>query len=206
MVPPMLAHKLVSTADYLATDLASGHRNEFWDGEIRAMAGASPAHVFICSSIVRELQQKLGRKCRVAFSDLRVRLSDWRYVYPDIVVVCDPPEYTEEKPASLLNPTLIVEVISPSTGEVDRSDKLRAYTQLASVQAYWIIEQERAQVTTYERQGDVWALGFVDGLQAEVTSETLGLAISMRDIYDQVDLPPRPVIPPSSPPEPPSDA
>ncbi|MEM1094161.1 MAG: Uma2 family endonuclease [Bacteroidota bacterium] len=203
----MRARKLVSTADYLAADLASAHKNEFWDGEIRAMAGASPAHVFICSSVVRELQQKLRQKCRVAFSDLRVRLSDLRYVYPDIVVVCDPPEYTDEKPPSLLNPTLIVEVISPSTGEVDRSEKLRAYTRLASVQAYWIVEQESPQVTTYERQGEVWALGLVDGLEADVRSEALGLSIPMRDIYDQVDLPPRPAVPASPPAdEPPSDA
>ncbi|GAB5519981.1 MAG: hypothetical protein RhofKO_22320 [Rhodothermales bacterium] len=73
-------------------------------------------------------------------ADLRVRLSDLRYVYPDSIGVCDPPKYTNEKPPSLLNPTLIIEVISPSTGDRDRSEKLEAYTQLESVQANWIID------------------------------------------------------------------
>ncbi|MEM6648576.1 MAG: Uma2 family endonuclease [Bacteroidota bacterium] len=203
----MLAHKLVSTADYLAADLASAHKNEFWDGEIRAMAGASPAHVFICSSVVRELQQKLRRKCRVAFSDLRVRLTDLRYVYPDIVVVCDPPEYTDEKPASLLNPTLIVEVISPSTADRDWSQKLEAYARLASVQAYWIIEQDRPFAVCFERSENGWLSHLVSGWEAEVVSKHLDIRIPMRDIYDQVDLPPRPAVPASPPDdEPPSDA
>jgi len=203
----MLAHKLVSTADYLAADLASAHKNELWDGEIRAMAGASPAHVFIAGNVAAELRERLRKRgCRTGTADLRVRLSDLRYVYPDIVVVCEPPEYTDEKPPSLLNPTLIVEIISPSTGELDRSVKLRAYTQLASVQAYWIIEQDRAQVTTYERQDDVWTLGFAAGLEAEVARAPLGLSIPRRDIYDQVELTHPTAVPAPPPPDEPPPA
>ena len=110
-------------------------------------------------------------------------------MYRDIVVVCAPPEYTDENPASLLNPTLIVEVISPSTGDRDRSEKLEAYAQLASVQAYWIIEQDRPFAVCFERLDTGWLSHLVSGWETELVSDGVGVRISMRDVYDQVDFP-----------------
>ncbi|GAB5519029.1 MAG: hypothetical protein RhofKO_12800 [Rhodothermales bacterium] len=186
----MLARRYTSTADYLAHDLASDGKNEFWDGDILAMAGALPNHNIITINLGGRLQAQLApRGCRTYSADQRVRLGDLRYVYPDLTALCQPPEYTDESPPSLINPALLVEISSPSTERRDRREKLEAYTDLPSLYVYWIVETDRPMVTCYERQGDMWTVRLVHGLDATAESTALDLAVPLAEIYMLVEWP-----------------
>lgn len=114
----------------------------------------------------------------------------YNYAYPDVSVACGEPQYADERPASLLNPVLLVEVVSDSTAEMDRRTKLEAYTQIESLQAYWIVEQDEPLITHYERRGDTWTVHFTRGLEATLHSAAFDLAVPMADLYDQVPLEP----------------
>lgn len=152
------------------------------------MAGASPAHNRIASNLVSALSTRLGaRGCRSGVGDLRVRTDDGRYGYPDVVFYCAPPETTDDSPPVLLNPTLLVEIASPSTASRDRGRKMTAYTRIASLAECWIVETDTAEVTRVVRTGDGWALRFVFGLDAVLESEALGVAVPLADVYRLVD-------------------
>ena len=111
-----------------------------------------------------------------------------RYGYPDLVFVCDEPSYTDDAPSVLLNPTLLVEIASPSTVGRDRGRKLTAYTQIGSLAEYWMVEPDRVEVTQVVRQPDGWGLRFALDLGAAVESDALGLAVPLADVYRLVSL------------------
>jgi len=186
----MEARRSMSQGEYLAFEAVSDIKHEYWYGNVYAMAGASPEHNRIVSNFVMTIGPGFRvRGCHVASSDQRVRLGNGAYVYPDVVVACSQPTYTEEKPAALLNPNLVVEVVSSSSINMDRKNKLEAYTQLASLQEYWIVEQDEAAITRVFRKNDLWVLDFVSGLEQVLTSEALGVSVALEDIYTLVDLP-----------------
>lgn len=110
-------------------------------------------------------------------------------MYPDVVVACLQPTYTDEKPVALLNSTLLVEVVSSSSVNMDRKTKLEAYTQLASLQEYWIVEQDEAAITRVFRKGDLWVLDFVSGREKTLVSAGLDVAVSLQDVYALVAWP-----------------
>lgn len=191
----------MTVEEYLAFDAAApeGMRYEYWDGEVvpvhgydedgvTAMAGASLPHNQIVLNLAAALHGPMTRQgCRGGSSDLRVRTEAGRYGYPDIVFVCGEPEVTDDSPPVLLNPTLLVEVASPSTAGRDRGRKLSAYTQIEALAEYWIVETDRAEVTRVVRTGDGWALRFEFGLGATVKSEALGVSVPLADVYRLVD-------------------
>jgi Uma2 family endonuclease len=193
----------ITVEEYFALDAAApeGVRYEYWDGYVVpqhgydetgavAMAGASPAHNQIALNLAASLTPAMRNQgCRGGQADQRVRLRTGRYVYPDLVFACDAPSYTDDHPPALLNPTLIVEVASPSTEDQDYGDKRRAYAALESLQAYWVVAQDRAFVTTYERDGQDWRLHEVAGLDGTVSSRALGLSVSLAEVYALVELP-----------------
>ncbi|PSQ73151.1 MAG: hypothetical protein BRD34_02820, partial [Bacteroidetes bacterium QH_6_64_77] len=109
------------------------------------------------------------------------------YVYPDVAVVCGPPEYTDESPPSLVNPELLVEVTSASTADRDHQDKLDAYLQLDSLQEYWIASPSRILITQYVRQDDEWVVRSVRNREAVLRCEALDIELDMDDIYALVD-------------------
>jgi Uma2 family endonuclease len=165
-----------------------GVRQYEYDGErAYAMAGASPEHSQIAGNTATALNIHLRpRGCRVAQSDQRVALGPRKRVYPDVVVTCDQPEYIREpRPATLVNPQLIVEVLSESTSEQDRTWKLAGYCALASVKEIWFIEQTRPHVTRYYR-ADSWGLSFHHGLDGVLRSEHFDLEIPLSEIYTLV--------------------
>src|SRR5947209_1452139 len=118
------AGQRLAPAEYLAIERAAEYKSEFFAGELFAMAGASPAHVLITSNVNRELGTQLRNcPCRVYSSDLRVKVSaTGLYTYPDVAVVCGEQQFDDEHRDSLLNPTLVVEVLSPSTEAYDRGE------------------------------------------------------------------------------------
>ena len=199
-MPP--AQRLRMTVEeYLAFDAAApeGERYEYWDGYVvpvhgyddqgRAMAGASPAHNQITGNLVAALHGPMTeRGCRVGLGDQRVWMEEGRYSYPDVVFVCDEPSYDDSNPPVLLNPTLLVEVVSPSTVGRDRGAKLRAYAGIEGLVEYWIVEAEEAAVTRVIRQPDGGALRFVAGPDATLASDALGVSVPLADVYRLVDL------------------
>ena len=200
-MPPVKRPKM-TVEEYLAFDAAApeGERYEYWDGHVVpvhgydetgtvAMAGASPEHNQIAVNLAAALHGVMTRRgCRGGTSDQRVRTGDGRYSYPDIVFVCDPPEYIDDVPPVLLNPLLLVEIASPSTAGRDRGRKLTAYTRLPGLAEYWMVEPDRPEVTCAVRQSGGWGLRFDLGLDATVESDALDLAVPLADVYRLVDL------------------
>lgn len=182
---------ITSVNEYLALDAAAQDvRYEYLDGHVYALAGAAPEHNLIKDNIRAELHARLReRGCRSYTSDQRVRIQAARYVYPDVVVVCQEPEYTGERPPSLVNPEVLVEVTSAATARRDYEEKLDAYLQLDSLAEYWIVEPERPFIVQYVRRGKEWVVRPIRGLDAAVRSEHLDVKVAMTSIYALVDFP-----------------
>ncbi len=173
----------VTLEAYLALDAETDIKHEYWDGQVVAMAGAEPEHNQLTANLATEFNTRLRlRGCRVFVADQRVRVGD-RYVYPDVVVTCHEPVYTDTHPRTLTNPELLVEVLSPSTTERDLEDKLLAYTRLDSLKEYWIVSSGRPLVMRYVRRGQEWVLRAVLGQESMVHSDHFGIEIPMSDLY-----------------------
>ncbi|MFB6097616.1 MAG: Uma2 family endonuclease [Salinibacter sp.] len=185
-----VAQRRRSVEEYLELDAdAEDVRYEYLDGRVWALAGATPPHNLVKDNIQGEFYLELRPQgCRSFTSDQRVKISETRYVYPDVVVVCGPPEYTDESPPSLVNPEVLVEVTSPSTTDRDHQDKLDAYLQLDSLQEYWIASPSRVLITQYVRQGDDWIVRSVRDRDAALRCEALDVALSLDDIYALVEV------------------
>ena len=176
--------------DYLRLDAeAEEVRYEYVDGHIYALAGASPEHNLIKENISGEIYGGLRPEgCRSFSSDQRVRIGESQYVYPDVVALCAPPRYTEDRPASLLNPEFIVEVTSESTARRDWLQKLDAYLQVESLREYWIVEPTVPRLAQCIRHHEEWVVRLHRGLGAEVGCEVFDLTMQLAAIYTLVDL------------------
>ncbi|MCP4701060.1 MAG: Uma2 family endonuclease [Gammaproteobacteria bacterium] len=170
---------------YLEKERLSETKNEYINGEIFAMSGASPAHNLIVGNLIRELGNQLKKRpCRVYPSDLRVQVADG-YVYPDVTVVCGQPEFAEDD--NLSNPDLIVEVLSPSTEDYDLGGKFARYRQLASLREYLLVAQDKAAIMHYARQdGNRWLLTEWTDIKAVLELPGIKCTLALRDVYDKV--------------------
>lgn len=178
-------------AEYLALERAAETKSEYIDGCIVAMTGGSTQHSRIAVNVVLILGPQLrDRPCDVFNSDMRVGIPpSSRYTYPDVTVVCGEQQVGDAEQDTLLNPTLIVEVLSPATESYDRGDKFAAYRRLPSLQEYVLIAQDRPSVDHYLRQGDQWLLTPVIGLDATATLPTIGCTLPLAEIYRRVQFP-----------------
>ncbi|MFN0316264.1 MAG: Uma2 family endonuclease [Burkholderiales bacterium] len=171
--------------EYLELERTVREKHEFFRGEIFAMGGASEAHNLIVSNVLGEMRQYLrGKPCRVYPSDMRVKVSaSGLYTYPDVVVVCGQPQF--EPPAdTLLNPTLLVEVLSESSEAYDRGKKSEQYRTLASLTDYLLIAQDRALVEHYCRQPEErWLLQTANRLEESVAISSLGCELPLSEVY-----------------------
>jgi Uma2 family endonuclease len=190
-----VAQRRLSVEEYLTLDAETDEgtegaqgRYEYLDGRVWLLAGASPDHNLVKDNIRSELHPRLSpRGCRSFTSDQRVKISETRYVYPDVVVLCGEPEYTDESPPSLVNPELLVEVTSESTADRDHQEKLEAYLNLESLREYWIASPSRPLVTQYVRRGDEWVVRSVADRDAPLRCDALDVELSMDAIYALVD-------------------
>jgi len=184
-----VAQRRLSVEEYLTLDTETDEgRYEYLDGRVWLLAGASPDHNLVKDNIQGELYSVLRpRGCRSFTSDQRVKISETRYVYPDVVVLCGEPEYTDESPPSLVNPELLVEVTSESTSDRDHQEKLEAYLNLESLREYWIASPSRALVTQYVRRGDEWVVRSVADRDARLRCDALDVELPLDAIYALVD-------------------
>jgi len=175
--------------EYLALERKATSKSEYLNGQIFAMVGASRAHNLIASNVSREISLQLkGRPCEVYVSDMRVRVSQTGlYTYPDLVVVCGEPQFDDAERDTLLNPTVIIEVLSPSTEAYDRGEKFAHYRRLESLQEYVLIAQDRVRVEQFVRQGDRWMLSEMSDRNDMLHLASIGCDVALREIYDKVE-------------------
>ena len=178
----------LAPAEYLAWERKTNTKNEYLNGQIVAMAGASFAHNIITTNTTTALNNQLvGSDCIVVASDMRVRTNPAAsYFYPDVLVVCDEPRFEDNAFDTLLNPIVLVEVLSPSTEAYDRGEKFAHAKQLASLQAYILVSQERVHVEHYLRHGTQWVLTELRSLEDVLTLASIDCELPLRDIYTHV--------------------
>jgi len=177
--------------EYLAFERQSEIRHEYLDGEAFAMSGGRLNHNFIVSNVTGELRRLLrDGPCGVCSSDQRVYVpATGLYTYPDVVVVCDEPQLQDSELDTLLNPTLLVEVLSPSTEAHDRGRKFEHYQTIESLREVLLVSQHEPRVSHFHRQDhEQWLLTSVAGIEAAVSLPSLACALSLAEIYLKVDL------------------
>jgi Uma2 family endonuclease len=187
--------------EYLALERESEERHEFLDGQIYAMAGESNEHADISVNLVRELSSQLkGTPCRVWTKDSKVpsgpavrsyKSIKGLFSYPDIVVVCGEPRFLDEHRDVLLNPTLIIEVLSPSTESFDRGEKFWRYrTHLASLTDYVQVSQALPLIEHFRRQSnDEWVLSTVSDMAGSLHLASINCTLQLSEVYDRVSFP-----------------
>ena len=183
----------VSPQEYLRLERQAEYKSEYLNGEIFAMSGASRKHNLLTTNISASLNQQLrGRPCEVYASDMRVKVrATGLYTYPDVVVVCGEPQLEDEYLDTLLNPTVLVEVLSKSTERYDRIAKTSYYRTLDSLQEHLMVSQDEIRVEQYAKQADgTWLLMEHRSLDSNVELQSIGCTPALRDVYDKVEIDP----------------
>ncbi|HJL19594.1 MAG TPA: Uma2 family endonuclease [Sandaracinaceae bacterium LLY-WYZ-13_1] len=182
----------VPVEEYLALDEASDLRHEYLNGFVVAMAGASPRHNRVVGNVITALNNALrDSKCGVFDSGQRVRVSaTGGYVYPDAVVTCDTPIFTDERPRSLENPLLVVEVLSKTTRDRDEGAKLGHYRRVASVQEVLVVDANERRVAHYRRlETGQWII--TDLTEGAVELPCVDATLDLETLYAKTDDLPR---------------
>lgn len=176
--------------EYLEIERKAEFKSEYYEGKMFAMAGASARHAWIVTNLVGELRQQLKTKpCRVASSDLRLRVSPTGlYTYPDVMVVCGEPQYASNQGDTLLNPTVIIEVLSNSTRDYDRGRKFEHYRSLPSLREYLTVAQDTRHVEHWTRQEENRGiLAEFNDLTQSIQLTSIDCVLSLAEVYDKVD-------------------
>ena len=176
--------------EYLAIERQAEYKSEYWNGEMFAMAGASERHVLIMTNTVGELRAQLkSRPCRVYSSDLRLKISPTGlYTYPDVIVICGKPVFDDKQQDTLLNPTVLIEVLSPSTEAYDRGEKFSHYRTLESLSDYLLISQTRPRIEHFTRQPqEQWMFSDGHGMDGVIEIASIGCTLALAEVYDKVE-------------------
>ena len=201
---PDQGQQLFTIDEYLALERSEEERHEYLDGCVYAMAGESPDHGRICMNLAVSLGTQLrGTPCEAFAKNTTVHCGptprlgqsmQGLFAYPDLVVVCGALQFHDQAQDILLNPTVIVEVLSPSTEALDRGEKFRRYrTWLPMLTDYVLVAQDRPLIDHYHRQEDgTWLLRALEGLQAHMHLGTIGCAVPLADVYERIVFPTTP--------------
>lgn len=182
-------YKYLTPEEYLALEYKAEYKSEYIDGVMYTMAGGSSPHSLIAGNIITRLNLQLeDSPCLVFTSDIKVRVpSKRKFHYPDVAVVCAEPQYDDAKHGVLLNPLLIVEVLSDSTAGYDRRRKFLSYQEIESFQEYLLVAQDEAVVQHYLKQSNSsWLATKIAGLDQSVELVTINCRLALRDIYAKV--------------------
>jgi Uma2 family endonuclease len=177
--------------EYLVMERQNADKSEYVNGDMLAMAGTSRWHNLMVTNLVAELRTQLkGRPCEVYPSDMRVWIPRLiTYTYPDVVVVCGQPEFQDERRDTLLNPTLLIEVLSPTTAAYDRGVKFKHYRALDSLQEYLLVSQDAPLLGCYLRQegSRFWTFSDAEGPAAQMELSSVGCRLALAEVYDKVE-------------------
>lgn len=173
---------------YFALEQAEDARYEYQAGEVFAMAGGSERHALISSNVLIGLGNALrAHPCRVYGADMKLYVAEFdQFCYPDVTVLCEPGIRRER---FVEQPSLIVEVLSPSTEAYDRGMKFEHYRAVAALDHYLLLDQDRPHAELYSRVGGVWQLTEASGLGGELALARLDIRLSLADVYRQVEFP-----------------
>lgn len=178
---------------YFALEAAGDVKHEFFRGEIFAMSGGSEPHALVGANCIRELGNALkGRPCRVYTSDMRVKCPTGLYTYPDVSALCGSPEFEPDRNDVIRNPSVLFEVLSPSTAGYDRFREFFHYSTIPTLRDYVLVDQDSPCIQRFSRGGpnDPWTLAFITGLDSSLELPSLGVSIPLTEIYANVALKP----------------
>jgi len=183
------ARTYLNPEEYIAAERKATLKSEYLSGEIVAMSGASDTHNLITMNTSTALYNQLAeRRCRVYGSDMRVGIgAGVSYFYPDIAVTCDRPRFEDDVFDTLINPQVVIEVLSDSTANYDRGEKFGRYRQLESLQEYLLISQDQVHVEHYLRQGKQWILSEFSALENVLPLVSIEAELSLHQIYRFVE-------------------
>lgn len=184
----LTAQTYLTPEEYLTWERKQPFKSEYHNGQIIAMSGASRSHNRITVDITIQLgNQLMESDCEVFASEMRVRTSpEVSYFYPDVIVVCGEPHFEDDAFDTLLNPILVVEVLSPSTAAFDRGEKFEHYKQLTSLQEYILISQDSVRVEHYQREGAQWIHNRFQHLEDTLSLASIECEVPLRAIYRRV--------------------
>jgi Uma2 family endonuclease len=177
--------------EYLELERAAEYKSEYVNGEIFAMTGASRRHVLIVTNLVGELRGQLKKRdCAVYSRDLRVKVTPTGfYTYPDVIVVCGESRFSDAQMDTLINPNVIVEVLSESTKDYDRGGKFEQYRTLEFFYEYVLVARDKPHVEHFVRQPDSrWLLSETNRMDESIELTSIGCTLALAEIYDKVEL------------------
>ena len=186
------AHPYLSEAEYLARERSSVRKHEYYDGRSYAMCGGTEAHNLVAGNAYASLHAQLRRRpWRVYGSDIRVKVARTSlHTNPDVTIVCGQPQFTDATRDTLVNPVLIIEVLSPSTERYDRGMKFQHYRTIDTLQDYILIAQDEQRIEHYSRQeSGLWLLREVVGSDATLDIPSIQCVLLLEDVYEKVELP-----------------
>lgn len=178
--------------EYLALEHDAEYKSEYISGEIFAMAGASYEHNTLVTNVLINLGPQLrGGSCQPAGSDLRIQTGmSGPYFYPDAVIICGDPQFRSDgRRDTLLNPTVLIEVLSPSTEAYDRGEKFAHYRRIESLQEYLLVSQTQPRIERYTRQGNLWILEEFSGVSAVVPILSANCSLPLTEVYEDITFP-----------------
>jgi Uma2 family endonuclease len=183
-----IAKTYISEQDYLTEERKAAFKSEYYKGEVFAMSGASKEHNKIVASIIVEVGQHLkGKKCSIMPSDTRVyNPLNTLYTYPDVVVTCEEEKYLDNEFDTLLNPTILIEVLSKTTEDYDRGTKFALYRSIPSVKHYVIISSLEYVAEVYTRDGDTWVLTTATKPDDSLYLSAIDYHFQLKEMYVQV--------------------
>jgi len=188
----MDANKLnnLTIEEYVALEKATETKYEYHDGQVFAMAGGTIEHGLIAGNTYGELKFGFRKKqsdCIAINSEVKLHIQfSNKFLYPDVMVVCGGMERASKDSNSIINPSVIIEVLSKSTESYDRGDKFFAYRKINSLKEYILINQHKAEVDIYKRESDLWKISRIEGLDKQLEIPSLGLNIALKDVYENV--------------------
>jgi Uma2 family endonuclease len=178
----------ISPQEYLEMERQSTEKHEYYDGQIVAMAGATRRHNLINTNIVTALNIQLRKHpCELYASDMKVRWKN-NYVYPDVVVGCEQLLFDDGNKDVLLNPTLVIEILSPSTEGFDNGEKFSGYQQIATIKDYILVSQDKVKVRHYTRLTEtLWHFVEYTTLESQLTLTSIDCRLTLADVYDKIE-------------------
>ncbi len=181
--------RLYTLEEYMEMEEHSLEKHEFIDGAIYAMSGSTPKHAAITANAIVAIGSQLKKgSCRVYSGDLKIA-TDMRghFCYPDAVIVCGKPRFHDKFQDVLLNPTVIIEVLSPSTEGYDRGEKFKRYRRIGSLTDYLLISQNQPLVEHFSKQAEGWVMQDADKLGGKIKLKTLKMTLALADLYDGIE-------------------
>lgn len=181
--------KFITEEEYLAYELKSDHKSEYFDGQIMDMAGASERHNAISMNLSITLGMQLKNKdCQVYAGDMRLKVENTGlYAYPDLQIVCPEKKFSDDKPDTLLNPVVILEILSDSTESYDRGAKFAHYRQIPSLKEYVLISQNQKKIEKYQlNSADRWELEETTENNQTIEISSIGCGLELAEVYDKI--------------------